>query len=59
MLGFKEDESEEVAGLQQNDSGGDREVWDEHDSASHWDQMREAKVEFKEPLDGTLSIKIH
>ena len=33
--------------------------WDEHDSTDYWDQMKEAKVEFKEPLDETLSIKIH
>ena len=33
--------------------------WDEHDSADYWDQMEEARVEVKEPLDETLSIKIH
>ena len=33
--------------------------WDEHDSTDYRDQMKEAKVEFKEPLDETLSIKIH
>jgi len=27
--------------------------WDEHDSADYWDQMEEARVEFKEPLDET------
>ena len=32
--------------------------WDEHDSADYWDQMEEARVEFKEPLDETLSIKL-
>ena len=31
--------------------------WDEHDSTDYRDQMKEAKVEFKEPLDETLSIK--
>ena len=33
--------------------------WDEHDSTDYWDQMKEAKAEFKEPLNETPSVKIH